>query len=397
MSRTVIVTDGEQRAALAVVRSLGRAGWRTIVCSTSKKSLAGGSRFASLEATVPDPLTAPTAFAETVACLASQHNAALVLPIAEPALLAVLDALPTFRETVIPIPTAAAFRGVSDKGRLLARAAAAGLAVPAQITLSTPEEIREVDPAALSYPLVVKPIRSVAEGGRRRIGLRVAHARDEGELTLRLGQLPAEGFPVLLQQRIIGPGVGIFLLLWNGDCRAVFAHRRILEKPPSGGVSVYREAIAAPADLVRCSRMLLETFGWNGVAMVEFKVDAGTGTPYLMEVNGRFWGSLQLAIDAGVDFPRLLAGAALDEPGKEPPAYRPGVRSRWSMGVVDHLLARMRHSDLSLGLAPDAPSRLKTASMILRSIARPADRDEILRVNDPAPFVRELSAWARRR
>ena len=32
--------------------------------------------------------------------------------------------------------------------------------------------------------------------------------------------------------------------------------------------------------------------------MVEFKQDATTGTPYFMEVNGRFWRSLQPGIDA---------------------------------------------------------------------------------------------------
>ena len=68
-------------------------------------------------------------------------------------------------------------------------------------------------------------------------------------------------------------------------------------------MSVYRESVAADPDLVRRSRALLDAFGWCGVAMVEYKLDERTGTPYLMEVNGRFWGSLQLAIDAGVDFP----------------------------------------------------------------------------------------------
>ena len=37
--------------------------------------------------------------------------------------------------------------------------------------------------------------------------------------------------------------------------------------------------------------------------MVEFRIEHGTGEAYLMEVNGRIWGSLQLAIDAGVNLP----------------------------------------------------------------------------------------------
>jgi predicted ATP-grasp superfamily ATP-dependent carboligase len=397
MSRTVIVTDGEQRAALAVVRSLGRAGWRSVVCSTVRKSLAGGSRFAHVEAIVPDPLITPGAFADAVAGLARSHRADLVLPIAEPAMLAILDARQAFSGARLPFPSVDVFRAVSNKGLLLNRAASAGLAVPTQTTLTGPGDLGALDRASLAFPLVLKPVRSVAEADGGRISLRVAHARDRAELHRHLAQLPAAAFPLLLQQRIVGPGVGVFLLLWEGDCRGVFAHRRILEKPPSGGVSVYREAIAAEPELVRRSRALLESLGWTGVAMVEFKIEAATGQPYLMEVNGRFWGSLQLAIDAGVDFPALLAEAALGLPAREPPPYRVGVRSRWSWGVVDHLLARLRSTDRELGLPPGSRSRTATIGMALASLARGDDRDEVFRLKDPKPFFRESLAWLRGR
>jgi len=67
---------------------------------------------------------------------------------------------------------------------------------------------------------------------------------------------------------------------------------------------------------------------WHGVAMVEFKVSAD-GTPYLMEVNARFWGSLQLAIDAGVDFPWLLYQLATGRDVESDDDYVTGVKSRW--------------------------------------------------------------------
>jgi predicted ATP-grasp superfamily ATP-dependent carboligase len=172
----------------------------------------------------------------------------------------------------------------------------------------------------------------------------------------------------------------------------VFAHRRIREKPPAGGVSVYRESIAAEPDLVRRSRELLQRFGWEGVAMIEYKVDAATGEPYLMEVNGRFWGSLQLAVDAGVDFPALLASLAL---GQHPPAitsYRTGVRSRWWWGDVDSLLLRLRRSPASLALLPGEPGRLRHLIQFLK-LWRPGDRNEILRLDDPMPFLHETREW----
>jgi predicted ATP-grasp superfamily ATP-dependent carboligase len=230
---------------------------------------------------------------------------------------------------------------------------------------------------------------------RARTKLTVRHAADPRELTRVLTELAEAGdaaFPLLVQQRIVGPGVGIFLLLWEGRVLATFAHRRIREKPPSGGVSVYRESIAADPQLVARSRALLEHLGWCGVAMVEYKVDERTGTPYLMEVNGRFWGSLQLAVDAGVDFPVLLVAAATGAEPEPVPSYTTGVRLRWWWGDVDHLIARMRRSRTALALPPDAPGRWRALRDFL-TIHFGRDREEILRLDDPRPFLRESVQW----
>ena len=97
----------------------------------------------------------------------------------------------------------------------------------------------------LRFPVVAKPGRSVADSAGVRHKLRVRHAATPEELLRVIAELPDAAFPLLLQERVIGPGVGIFLLLWDGEVRATFAHRRLREKPPSGGVSVYRESIAA--------------------------------------------------------------------------------------------------------------------------------------------------------
>jgi predicted ATP-grasp superfamily ATP-dependent carboligase len=139
---------------------------------------------------------------------------------------------------------------------------------------------------------------------------------------------------------------------------------------------------------------LLRRFNWNGVAMVELKVDRATGTPYVMEVNGRFWGSLQLAIDAGVDFPKLLMDCATGKPPANPPAYDTRVRSRWFWGEVDHLIARLRRSRAQLRLPSDAAGRSRALIDFL--VWRRHDRSDVFRFSDPAPFLRESIAWLTR-
>lgn len=180
--------------------------------------------------------------------------------------------------------------------------------------------------------------------------------------------------PVLLQQRIEGPGTGIFVLLAGGDVLAQFAHRRLREKPPSGGVSVSRESIVADQALVDRSVALLRSLEFNGVAMVEYKSDVRTGQAYLMEVNGRFWGSLRLAVDAGVNFPVLLVAWALRNPMIPVTIYRARVRSRWWWWDVDQLLIRLRRSDDANDLPPGAPTRWQTLGQFLQ-LWRPGDRN----------------------
>ncbi len=126
--------------------------------------------------------------------------------------------------------------------------------------------------------------------------------------------------------------------------------------------------------------------------MVEYKVDQRTGTPMLMEINGRFWGSLQLAVDAGVDFPRLLLECAEGRAPAEPVSYRVGNRLRWWWGDVDQLLLRLRHSATDLGLPAGAPGRLHALREFL-TLFRRGDRGEVLRLDDPAPFFHESLHW----
>src|SRR5262249_48593048 len=157
-------------------------------------------------------------------------------------------------------------------------------------------------------------------------------------------------------------------------------HRRIREKPPWGGVSVLSEAIAPDPELLAGSERLLAELALTGVAMVEFRRTPGDGV-YLMEVNPRLWGSLQLAIDAGVGFPSLLVALHRGDPL---PATRPrlGIRTRWLLGDVDHLLIGLRRA------AWRREQRISVFSLIrdfMRSFFD-GSRADVLRRDDWRPF-----------
>jgi predicted ATP-grasp superfamily ATP-dependent carboligase len=394
---TVIVTDGEQRAALAVVRSLGAAGYRCVVTSSSRASIAGGSRFTARTVIVPDALTHPMEFSAAIVRLVAVERAAVVLPITEPSLLAILPVREQLAPAVVPFPELTEFSALTDKERLLEEASRLGIAVPAQQVLRDIRDLPSLDLTRLPYPVVIKPARSVNERSGVRSSFAVTYASDAAELKRIVHALPPAAFPILLQQRVIGPGIGIFLLVWDGKVEARFAHRRLTEKPVSGGVSVYRESVSMDESLLARSRALLDRFGWRGVAMVEYKCDAASGQPYLMEVNGRFWGSLQLAIDAGVDFPRILVACGLGKARDETPPYRVGVRSRWWWGQIDHLIGRARHRASSVPLTSATRAMGDTMRDVFLGPFRRDDYEEVLRWTDPAPFLNETVRWLGRR
>ena len=145
-----------------------------------------------------------------------------------------------------------------------------------------------------------------------------------------------ETFPII-QRYIEGSGCGFFALYQNGICKRIFMHKRIRQTPPSGGasccaVSVYEE------DLKQAGMNILNALKWHGVAMVEFKRETCTGDLYLMEVNPKFWGSLDLALASGVNFPVLTVQMAMGEEIQYSEKYQVGLRFNWPLdGEIAHL------------------------------------------------------------
>jgi predicted ATP-grasp superfamily ATP-dependent carboligase len=389
----VVVLDGEQRAALAAVRSLGRRGCSVHVASSVARSLAGASRYAITESLLPDSMNAAGPFGAAVARLVQEHRAQVLLPVTEASTLALLERRELFTHVHIPTSDLEHFRCASDKAGVLSLARGLGIDVPSQWIVPK-GNVAEPDIPLDAYPVVVKSARSIAESENGRWKTGVTYADSPQQLRRAIAEFGEGAHPLLVQTRVEGPGLGVFLLRWNGEILASFAHRRVREKPPSGGVSVCCESVAPPTELIAQSRALLAALDWTGVAMVEFKEDTRSGRTYLMEVNPRLWGSLQLAIDAGVDFPwylvELAAGARI-EPVNQ---WRVGSRSRWPWGDIDHLLTRLRHSRGDLHLPAGAPGMVQTALSVLNPF-RPGQQSDVFRISDPAPFLRETIAWIR--
>src|SRR3989454_46913 len=356
-------------------------------------SLAGVSRRVRSHTLATDTLQQPADYAAELGTIARQERIDILLPMTDPSVEAVLEHRAALPETVvIPFRDLATYRASADKAHVLELARSSGFDIPETRIIASADECDDALSDSTFFPAVIKPHRSVVTVGGARRKIAVTPVPDSAAARRGLSALPVAAFPVLLQRWVEGIGEGFFALRWGGRTVAMFAHRRLREKPPAGGVSVYRESIPLDERLVGPGLRLLEALGWNGVAMIECKRELATGRQVVMEVNGRFWGSLQLAIDAGVDFPSLLVRCAAGEIVPEGRHYRVGVRSRWFLGDVDHLYLRLRRSRADLQLEDGAGSRLRALLDFLRVDPR-HDRCEVWRWRDPAPFLVEGLQW----
>lgn len=383
--KRVLVLDANQRSALAVTRSLGKHGLTVFTAEEDASCLAGHSRYSSSHFTYPSPRLSAEAFTQVLAKLVQQHRIDLLLPMTELTTSLVLGNRSHFHSTKIPFSDSQTVARISDKCALMKMAASLGVPYP-QTWFCENAASLTCDLDDLDYPVVLKPALSWLEqaGEWRRVGVRTATSASQAR-EIFISDPVFQTHPFMIQSFVEGQGQGVFALYDNGKPVTFFAHRRLREKPPSGGVSVLSESVAVDPILQQHAQALLDAAKWHGVAMVEFKVHPD-GTPYLMEINTRFWGSLQLAIDAGVDFPWLLAQLASDTHPAPVPGYHTGRRLRWLLGDVDNLYLILR----------DAQYSRRDKAMAILHFLSPSPfktRHEVNRWGDMKPFIHELKAY----
>jgi protein-tyrosine-phosphatase len=96
----------------------------------------------------------------------------------------------------------------------------------------------------------------------------------------------------------------------------------------SGGPSSYRISEPIVPEVEEYVSRLMRSLSWSGIAMIEFKRDCKTRALYLLEINGRFWGSLPLAVAAGADFPYYLYEFMVSQRRNFPRTYKTEKRCR---------------------------------------------------------------------
>ena len=381
---SALVTDSALRTALFVIRSLGQRGVRitTVERATAPSANLGGlSRYVSQRVVVPDNRTDPDGWAAAVLDESSRGHDVLV-PIGMHSIIPVAKRLEEFRRrTRVALAPLETIQRADDTPRLLDLARRIGLPVPRQYSLAD-----YPDATALArdvrFPVIVK----IGVEAGLPPAARYSITRTPEELVAAIARLTRYTPSPLIQDLIVGDGIG-YETLYDFDHRevAAFSHRRLREFPLTGGPSTFCESIHHARAAEYATRLLAE-LRWVGLAMVEFKIDASSGEPVLMEINPRPWGSMALAIRSGVDFPWLNYRLARD--GSLPPQgdWPDGVRLRYLLNDLQPALAAFRQ-------AGSLRERLRIAASVLD----PRVKEGVLSASDPRPswaYLRKAFARA---
>lgn len=389
----VLVTDASRGSAISIIRSLGRRGFQVIAADSLPRSPGFYSRYTSGRLRYPPPGAAPDATIATLLEAARERRVDLIVPVTDQIVLPLSDVRERFAEVcALALPEPQALASTADKLATLELAERLGISTPRTTLVTSVAEALEAV-TALGWPVVLKPqTSSVYRAGRAIEAHHVGYAESPDGLAEQMRRFEGRS-SVLLQEYCRGEGHGVELLLHRGRPLAAFQHRRLREVPITGGASSFRESVPLDPQLYDQSVRLLEALDWTGLAMVEFKVDGGRAV--LMEVNGRVWGSLPLAIKSGVDFAARTAELYLFGPPDAdlPPAtsYAIGVRSRnldlEVLWIASVLRGRRRYPFLPV------PSRREAVGAALR-LAHPADGFDVLSCDDPRPGLAELAGIA---
>ncbi len=385
--RRALVLSAETPSAVATVRGLHDAGFEVVVLAQDVLSPAAASWRAS------ETLRVGEWRSDELVEHVLDANPDVIVPVTEGDLLRLAPVRSSI-ERLAPVvaPAPGALENATDKVASLAAAAKGGVAVPEQVVIEPADEVGRID--ASDFPMVAKPRRSrrLVDEGEIWAGTSVWCA-DVSDLREAKRTFAAARLDTVVQRPVAGTPVLVSLLLHpDGAPALVCVHRRVRQMRPDGGPSAC--AITMPPDprVVDPALTTARRLGVFGVPIqCEFLLRAD-GVPVLLDVNPRPWGTLGLALDAGVNFVGWAARHAL---GDALPSELRGSR----IGVVRHYLPFEIRRVLSVWFGAPAtgyPGRWPGRFEALVEWGYGPGEALIFRADDPLPAVADALRTARR-
>ena len=308
MTSTVLITNYSYKNALAAVRDIGSKGINVRTCGPQiRNKVASLSKYSSGYSLYTSPKENVNRFVTDIRRILSTREYEMIIPIGVDTTIPISYNKEELSEYArVPVADYEILENAHDKYKTTEIARSVGVPVP-ETSIISGESIEE---ESFEYPLVIKARKGAAGSGTRYI----TSEDDFSKVVREFHQKKSDGIfdyeRPMVQEYIPGDLMDVCVLFNRGRPRAALAQRRVITYPPSGGVGIVNETVEDP-ELIELALKLLKRMNWHGVAQVEFKKD-GNGVPRLMEINPKFWGTLELSIAAGLNFPYMLYRMTMD-------------------------------------------------------------------------------------
>lgn len=318
----VLLTNAQLRKTLAAVRSLGKKGIQTIVVEETRFSPTAFSKYCTKSLVCQNASENPEHFYNFIKTKIKEYGCDVFFPMDEDTVAVAMEHKEELEKLCsVPLPSYESYDITSDKGKAYKHALAVGVDIPKTAFPSGADNLHEIT-AHLKYPLMVKPVKS--NGGR---GITTVSSRED---LLKTYLEVHEHYPYPVIQEHLGEGdVYDVVLLYNSynELRASFVQRHVRKYPLVTGPSTVQVSVVYP-EMLELALKYMEGLNWYGIADLEFMVQSETGEIKFIELNCKFWNSLQMGIYAGVDFPWLLYKIAVDGDVEPVGEYKAGIMCR---------------------------------------------------------------------
>ncbi len=338
---SVIVTNAKSRIAYNICKSLGKKGVEVVSADFVKSSMSFYSRYSNGHFLYPSPFSEPEGFVDCFIEQLSYHRPTVLMPVSEETFLFAKYADRFSLQVKMALPRYDQILTTHNKDQWQALAAQLGIATPKNYSM---DELRTSESwPDITFPVLIKP----KQGGGA-WGIRQFNSVDSLKRNLKDEQYCDKSWDhFFIQEKITGPSHCVAMIFSQGEYRAKAVYRQLRDFPVEGGQATLRVSLENPL-AAESFKTLLTHLGWHGVCQADFIVDEKTGVPYLIDINPRFWGSVNMAIAAGVDFPYLLYRLALDGDIPVQPEQRNGVITRWIGGEARAFWPAFKRSDRKL-------------------------------------------------
>jgi predicted ATP-grasp superfamily ATP-dependent carboligase len=319
---SILVTDGNYKHSLAVVRSLGRSGIRCSLDISSHTPLAVSRfcRYTRKLVICPNPVRYFEEYVKWMESIYTGNRYDIIIPVGSESNLAVAELDPEMVSGKSITPDPQVVKLMSDKEAAIEKMAGLSVNVPRTARLSGCDQLRETY-SKWDCPLVIKPVT-----GASAVGVHYVHSEESVKPVCDMLER-SDPSQYIVQEYIAGTGRGFFGFYSDGRLLSYFMHERIREFPVTGGISIVARSVN-DRYLFELGDHVLNALKWSGPCMLEFKYDPSHKKYTLIEVNPKLWGSLELAIASGVNFPELIVRHLMGEEF-DTPEYSDGITFAW--------------------------------------------------------------------